>query len=113
MNNASRPERAAVHLSSNHLSFPAREDFLFPLETIPRAADRISGLGKERTLGRRERRAAVCRLIHLRSLVINPSRPEHAAVYLSLNHKSTSARGDSSGGGKEWGNTRMSSDTSI
>ena len=51
MNNTSRPERAAVYLFMNHSSVSARED-------SPGRGENL-GLRTERTLERRERRAAV------------------------------------------------------
>ena len=50
-NNTSRPERAAVYLFMNHSSVSARED-------SPGRGENL-GLRTERTLERRERRAAV------------------------------------------------------
>ena len=88
----------------NHSSISARED--------SRAEDRISVRGKSEPSGggKGEQPYADRNIINL---VNNLSRLEEAAVCLSMNHSSISAREDFSGGGKEWANRLMSIDASI
>ena len=127
INNTSRPERTDVYLSMNHSSISAREDSPGRGENLRQRRERtlgrrsrVSDGGKserrhilqqyrkylaeitprtEDYLVRRERRAAVCLFRH-HNLVNNPSRPQHAAVYVSMNHSSILAIADSSGGGE-------------
>ena len=89
MNNPSRLEREAVYLSRNS----------------------FISLGKRRFLGRRKASRAEERARgeqpyvdrYTINLINNPSRPERAVVYLSMNHSSHSEREDSSCGGEHLG----------